>query len=881
MNEESLNILLKENLEIARKIAGEGIVLLENRDDILPLDLGKPLAVFGRGQLDTKISGSGSGATASEDTVNIIDGLQEYGFNIDNELLDFYQKELSSDKDDSLKTMFLENMNNNKNKNDELPWWYEFWGKYNPPSPEIIIDDQLVKKASSKTDTAIVVISRVSGGEECDRHLEDDYYLSMTEENLLKQVSSKFFNVIVLLNTAGVIDLSWLKEFTAIKGLLHISLPGQVAGKTVAEILSGKITPSGKLVDTYAISYEDYPSAEHFSFNKEKPENIKTYQDYGLDPEKNGSSGFNISPVTVYQEGIYTGYRYFDTFGVDPIYPFGYGLSYTEFDIEYLEGRIDTGDELISLKIRVSNIGKKYSGKEVVQLYISKPAGLLEKPYQELVGYQKTITLAAGESQVLEISFSLKELSSYDEKTAAYIIERGYFYLRIGNSSRNTSIDARIYVPETIVYEKLSNQLGLHPVNKYKINFLSREDAVPVSYPGEKDEMESADLIATITAGLLEKKQYKQVKNEQLDIEKKSDNAVKRTDSEGSDDTKTGLIGGDQDQNQKRYILKDVYNGNITLEEFVSQLSVKELAVLCNGYGNGQAFGGDPEAPVTITYDDGNKIGSNSSDLEGQFLSLSPAIERRGIPSLVYKDGPAGIGLTAWPVETMMASTWNEDLLYAFGDAVAKECEFKGIDVWLGPALNLHRNPIAGRNFEYYSEDPLLSGKSAVAVTRGVMENHKLTVSAKHFVLNDQETYRRGYALDNIDAVDSIVEERVSREIYLKPFEMLVKNTEIMNIMTSFNKINSTFAAGNRSLNIDILRGEWGFEGYLVTDWGDMDIVVDGADAVAAGNGVIMPGGPPVIEEVLTGYREGRVSLEEMRRSAVNLLTTILKLKSF
>ncbi|MFW5889446.1 MAG: glycoside hydrolase family 3 protein, partial [Bacillota bacterium] len=344
--------LLKSNLELAKRIAGEGIVLLKNKDNILPLDPAEALAVFGRGCIDTKISGSGSGATESEDTINIIDGLLRYDYNIDKSLLNFYERKVSNNNNNSIKKIFSENTENEKD--NDLPWWYEFWGKYNSPASEIDINNQLVKKASQKSETALVVISRVSGGEECDRRLEDDYYLSKKEKRLLKQVSKSFFNVIVLLNIAGVIDLSWVNEFPTVKGILNISLPGQIAGTAVAEVLKGKITPSGKLVDSYAGSYDDYPGAEHFSFNKEKPENIKIYQDYGLDPEENGSIDFVISPVTVYQESIYTGYRYFDTFGIDLIYPFGFGLSYTEFDINYLEGMVNIEQDLISLKIKVN-----------------------------------------------------------------------------------------------------------------------------------------------------------------------------------------------------------------------------------------------------------------------------------------------------------------------------------------------------------------------------------------------------------------------------------------------------------------------------------------------------------------------------------------------
>ena len=313
------------------------------------------------------------------------------------------------------------------------------------------------------------------------------------------------------------------------------------------------------------------------------------------------------------------------------------------------------------------------------------------------------------------------------------------------------------------------------------------------------------------------------------------------------------------------------------MNQFLSQMSVEDLAVLANGYGSGLPFGGlGADLPCTIQYDDGTDIGSNTHE-SGSLGYVSPALSKYGIPSAYYKDGPAGVGKIAWPTQMIMACSFNNDLLYRFGAACGVEAEELGVDSWLAPGLNLFRNPLNGRNFEYYSEDPLLAGTYGVYVCKGAAENSNVTACPKHFAVNEQETYRRGCARKSIDAVDSILSERTARELYLKPFEMVIKSGYVRTVMTSFNKINGTFAGGNKDLCSHILRDEWGYQGVVVTDWGDMDIVVDGADAVAAGNDVIMPGGPPVIAQVLKGYEEGRVTREQLMDAAAHLLFFVMK----
>ena len=307
-----------------------------------------------------------------------------------------------------------------------------------------------------------------------------------------------------------------------------------------------------------------------------------------------------------------------------------------------------------------------------------------------------------------------------------------------------------------------------------------------------------------------------------------------------------------------------------------SDFTEEQLAALLVGFGPGIPFAGflDTTFPETICDKEGKPLTCNDHPA-GHNGYVSPAIKDKGI----HMDGPAGIGRTAWPTEMLLACAFNKEAWYRFGEAVGAECEEAQVDVWLAPAVNLHRNPLCGRNFEYFSEDPFLTGVCACAITKGVQENHQVLVCPKHFAVNEQETYRRGNAKKQYDAVDSVITERAARELYLKPFEMLVKKANVRCIMTSFNKINGIFAGGNSDLCNRILREEWGYEGFLVTDWGDMDIVVDGADAVAAGNDVVMPGGPPVINQILNGYREGRVTRGQLETAVHHLLQVIESLK--
>lgn len=829
--------------KIARKIAEESIVLLKNADHILPLKEKKEITFFGRTQIGTLYSGNGSGGANIAGCGTILEECEKRGIKPESLLKEFYEYKASAEQ---------------VTEEDEFDWtkvsemvnsgiMYEIFGKYKAPLDEYDVPETLIFQAAEKTDTAIFVIGRNSGGEECDRHLPEDYYLTRSEESLLKDICTHFANVVIVLNVNGLIDLSWMKKYASIKSLLFIGIPGEEGASALAGILTGEINPSGKLAVTIAEHYEDYPSADHFSWDKEHLENILDYESYGLSSEENGSTGFTKSPVTVYWEDIYTGYRYFDTFGKQVLYPFGYGLSYTAFAISDALVKKQNGGILVTADVK--NIGEM-SGKEVIQIYLSKvyPAEGVERPYQELKGFEKTSDLAPGEKEQVKIWIPWRELAVYDEERAAWVIESGDYLLKMGNSSRDTFVKGLICVEKTILAEQCTNCLNITECNNGKIEFLTQKE----------NDAEMASVL-NIT------EQNKDVSGQ---------NIIFVTPEDVHDVQENRKCGKETISKAETTVSEREKERNL------AELSIKELAALCVGYGPGTPFAavGDRSDPSTIFDDEGKPMTTNSHPT-GYPGYVSPAIEEKGIKSVFYKDGPAGIGGVAWPTEMLIASSFDKKLWQMFGDAVGKECEEQQVNVWLAPAVNLHRNPLCGRNFEYFSEDPYLTGVCACEITKGVQNSRPVIVCPKHFAANEQETFRRGNAGKNVDAVDSILTERALREQYLKPFEMLVKDAGIACIMTSFNKINGSFSGGSHDLCTHILREEWGFEGAVVTDWGDMDMVVDGADAVAAGNDIVMPGGPPVIRQILKGYEEGRVTREELEQAVRHLLIMIKRIR--
>ena len=696
--------------KIARKIAEESIVLLKNADHILPLKEKKEITFFGRTQIGTLYSGNGSGGANIAGCGTILEECEKRGIKPESLLKEFYEYKASAEQ---------------VTEEDEFDWtkvsemvnsgiMYEIFGKYKAPLDEYDVPETLIFQAAEKTDTAIFVIGRNSGGEECDRHLPEDYYLTRSEESLLKDICTHFANVVIVLNVNGLIDLSWVKKYASIKSLLFIGIPGEEGASALAGILTGEINPSGKLAVTIAEHYEDYPSADHFSWDKEHLENILDYESYGLSSEENGSTGFTKSPVTVYWEDIYTGYRYFDTFGKQVLYPFGYGLSYTAFAISDALVKKQNGGILVTADVK--NIGEM-SGKEVIQIYLSKvyPAEGVERPYQELKGFEKTSDLAPGEKEQVKIWIPWRELAVYDEERAAWVIESGDYLLKMGNSSRDTFVKGLICVEKTILAEQCTNCLNITECNNGKIEFLTQKE----------NDAEMASVL-NIT------EQNKDVSGQ---------NIIFVTPEDVHDVQENRKCGKETISKAETTVSEREKERNL------AELSIKELAALCVGYGPGTPFAavGDRSDPSTIFDDEGKPMTTNSHPT-GYPGYVSPAIEEKGIKSVFYKDGPAGIGGVAWPTEMLIACSFDKKLWQMFGDAVGKECEEQQVNVWLAPAVNLHRNPLCGRNFEYFSEDPYLTGVCACEITKGVQNSRPVIVCPKHFAANEQETFRRGNA---------------------------------------------------------------------------------------------------------------------------------------
>ena len=817
---------------LAREIAENSFVLLKNEQHCLPLPEGK-VAFFGRSQLQPNLGGLGSGSSMNgKRAQTILDACRKERIFPVQALAEYYETELAKE---TPYDMFSEIKSLMASGVDLVASGavYEIFGRYHAQDAEPAIPQELLIQVKAETDTAVLLFGRKTGGEECDRHLVDDYELLESEKALIETVCNNFPRVIVVLNINGVAQLKWLEEYPAIRAVLYIGTPGEQGPAALARVLRGEVSPSGRLAFTIANDYMDYPTAENFSFSKESMAELQQYKDYGLDAKANGSRGFEASPVTVYQEGVYLGYRYFDTFHKPALYPFGSGMSYAQFEAGEYTVVVKNGE--LQISARVQNVSATYSGRETILLYLRAPQGRLEQPLRKFIGCLRTKILKPGQSQICSTAIHLGELASYDEERAAWLCEAGDYLVYAGGDVTQSAPVALIRVSEEVTVQQVKNALGLHPENRGKIGFLTAKNV----------NQSHGEWVGTTEVNL----SAKEFECDSLPV-----NVPRGSSAEN------GLT------------LRDVKEGRGTLKQLVEQMTLEELAVLCVGFGTGLPFGGmGVKASPTIQYPDGSDI-AHSTHKTGMMGYITPAISKYEIGSACYKDGPSSVGMTAWPNAMTMACSFDTELIYAYGAACAYEADLQQVDSWLAPAINLNRNPLCGRNFEYFSEDPVWTGLCAAAVCSGATQTTGVTPCPKHFALNEQETYRRGCARKQIDAVDSIAEERTIREVYLKPFQMVLKNGNIRTLMTSFNKINGVFAAGNADLCRQILREEWGYQGVVVTDWGDMDIVVDGADAVAAGNDVVMPGGPPVIRQILDGYQEGRVTRKQMEEAAMHLL---------
>ncbi len=695
---------IKELEDYSRISASEGAVLLENKNNLLPLKKGERVSVFGRIQREYYKSGTGSGGLVNVKYVtNIVDSLKATGdVEVNEELLNIYEEWKKDHPFDAGKGWGQE------------PWCQE----------EMEISLETVENARKFGDVAIIVIGRTAGEDRDNSASEGSYLLAPKEEELIKKVSSVFEKTVVLLNVGAVIDMKWVKEYD-IKSVIYLWQGGMCGGLACADILTGKVNPSGKLADTIAYDIENYPSTANF-----------------------GAKEYNL-----YKEDIYVGYRYFETFKPEAVlYPFGYGLSYTSFEISATASE-ENGK--ITVSATVKNEGD-VAGKEVVQIYFGAPNGKLGKANKELVAYAKTKLLEKGEEETLYITFDVDAMRAYDDSGAtgnksSYVLEAGQYIIYAGNSVRSAEAIYAHIENETRVVEKCTEALA--PTKEFE----------------RFKKSENGDLV------------YENVPNRTYSVvDRVNANLPKEVPYTGNKGIK----------------LEDVRTGKNTMDEFIAQLNDTELCCLVRGEGMNSP---------KVTPGTGSCFGGVTEEL----ISF-------GIPIVCTTDGPSGIRMdsglqaTSMPNGTCLACTFNKELISDLYALEGVEMTAYEIDVILGPGINIHRSPLNGRNFEYFSEDPYLTGTMAASISKG-LNRVGVYPTIKHFMANSQEWYRH--------TNDSIISERAIREIYARPFEIAVKDGGVKAIMTAYNAINGYHAASNYDLTKTILRDEWNYDGFVMTDW--------------------------------------------------------------
>lgn len=838
-----------DHMNISRELAGECMVLLEN-DGALPLKETGKIALFGNGVRRTVKGGTGSGDVNSRSIVNVEEGFKNAGFTVTSGSWLDKQGEML----DKSKGEYLEWVKAEAKKSSRSDFIIQFDHPYSAPAP-VLITEEDCKEAD--TDVAVYVIARNSG-EGSDRYnREGDYLLFAEEKKNLEMVAAHFKKTIVILNIGGVMELSGVKAIPGINAILLMGQLGNIGGDALADVVTGKVNPSGKTVDTWAKNYMDYPSSAKFSHNG------------SVHDEE-------------YEDGIYVGYRYFDSFGVEPEYCFGFGRSYTDFSLQ-IDGAEAAGDR-VQVRATVQNTGSVYAGKEVVQIYYSAPQGRMDKPYQELAAYHKTSLLKPGESEAMILTFAIKEMASYSEADAAWVLEKGDYVIRVGSSAGNTEVAAVLTLAEEV-----KTQIGknLFPLD------IQLKEIKPDTTAAKTAYEKNSEGLGRVYHGSI---QSSCIKAEHMVYQGKREEY--KTDRE------------------KKLTVQDVKNGDCTVEELVAQLTVEEMADMCVG---------------TLRAGEGNVVGNASYTVPGAAGDTSSILKvSRGIKNMILADGPAGLRLqphfkttkegkllpggsvmgdsfepfdpdinedevdnyyqycTAIPIGWSLAQSWNTELAEWAGDMIGAEMEQFGVDLWLAPAMNIHRNPLCGRNFEYYSEDPLVSGKIAAAITIGVQKHKGKGTTIKHFAVNNQE--------DNRYFVNAHVSERALREIYLKGFEIAVKESQPLSIMTSYNLLNGIHTANSYDLLQAMARDEWGFDGTVMTDWFTSQNMPEitgkfqprypissSVGCIYAGNDIQMPGCRKNVDDIVEAVKTGRemdgfrITLADLQFNTANIIRVVLK----
>lgn len=763
-------------LKTAAQTVAEGIVMVKNDNHALPINKTEEVSVFGRIQMNYYKSGTGSGGMVNVSKVTgIIDGLKDCGANLNKYLLSVYEKWI-----------------------DENPFDLgEGWGAEPWCQQEMPLDDTLVKKCAETSDTAIVIIGRTAGEEQDNKLAEGSYLLTALEKDMLAKTRKYFKKVAVLLNVGNIIDMSFVDEF-APDAVLYVWQGGMTGGTGTAKVLLGETSPCGKLPDTVAYSISDYPSDKYFG-----------------DTDSN-----------VYTEDIYVGYRYFETFAKDKVrYPFGFGLSYTDFEIS-----CNTTEQngIITVSATVKNTGS-HSGKEVVQVYCEAPQGRLGKPSRVLCGYEKTPCLAPNESRTLEISIDINSLASYDdggvtENRFAWVLEQGDYNFYAGTDVRRAQKIFTYTVKNQICVEQLGQALA--PVEKCE-RFK----------PAFKDGQFTVAMENTPLSEVDEEK--RRLENLPEEIPQTGDKGIK---------------------------LSDVVNGVNSIDEFISQLSDYDLSCIVRGEGMCSP-----------------KVTAGTA---AAFGGVSKRLTELEVPCGCCSDGPSGMRLDcgtkafSLPNGTLIASTFNKELVTELFNLMGLEMSANKVECLLGPGMNIHRHPLNGRNFEYFSEDPFLTGTMACAELDG-MHSAGVTGTIKHFCGNNQETNRH--------FLDTVVSERALREIYLKGFEIAVKQGNAKSIMTTYGKINGLWTAGSFDLNTEILRKQWGYTGFTMTDWW-ANINDRGKDAdksnfaamVKAHNDVYMvcADSENHDDNIMSSLENGTLKRSELQRNAKAILSFLMETRA-
>lgn len=785
---------------LARRAAAEGIVLLKN-EGALPLDPVAPIALFGSGADKTVKGGIGSGDVNNRESISVYRGVKEAGTAVVNEdwIMD-YEKRWREARE-KWKEKILEDARHVENPFDAYA-----------ANPFVLPDGRRITEEDLRgAGAAVYVISRISG-EGKDRRLEEgDYYLSGREREDLLYLDRFQIPLILILNSGGPVELTdILQETENIGAVLNISQPGQEGGRAAADVLFGRAVPEGKLTATWARRYADYPFSDTYS-----------YLNGDLEKE-------------VYREGIYVGYRYFDSFGVRPLWSFGYGLSYTSFRLELCGLKQEQSS--VRAEISVTNTGKRYAGREVVQVYVSLPHSGIEKEKRRLAGFAKTERLAPGESGKVKIEIPQKQLAVFSQERQAWITEAGTYGVWIGNSLDSAVLSAYLTVARETVIEKT---LRICPLEE-PFEELSRGEAGD----REKENQETGIPVCEFIPCREPEIKNVQPTEEQYPVEELIPllygNITAGASTLGSAGIRVpGSAGETTEALEEKYRIR-----SLIMADGPAGLRLR------------QSYQVDRE--TDSVYGTG-VLGS----LENGFLE----------PMEIHENADTYYQYcTAFPTGTALAQAWDPELLAEFGRAVAEEMREFHVDLWLAPGMNIQRNPLCGRNFEYFSEDPFLSGVLASAVTRGVQEHTGCGVTIKHFACNNQEDNRMG--------VDACVSERALREIYLRGFEIAVKESAPAAVMSSYNLINGVHAANSRDLCTVAAREEWGFQGVIMSDW-NTTVPEDGSipwKCAAAGNDIIMPGNRRDDADIRRAYERGELSEKQIRECAGRILALVKKM---